>query len=72
MNHSISGYYAGALQEEIRRRVAARRIPDQWHPVPPGTLADRMGKSLVSLGIRLMSDQQTAHAIERQLGSRAA
>ena len=49
MNQSISPYYAHARQDEIERRVAARRVADDWQPAPPGNLADRIGKSLAPI-----------------------
>ena len=72
MNPTLSTHYAHARQDEIERRVLARRIADQWQPAPPGSLSDRMGKSLVHLGTRFMSDRQAAHRIEAQLQDRAA
>ena len=72
MNQSISVYYAYARQDEIERRVAARRVADEWQPAPPGNLADRVGRGLVHLGVRLMSDRHVARHIERQVERRAA
>ena len=72
MNQSLSAPYAYARQDEIKRKVAARRIADDWQPPPPGNLADRMGKGLVQLGVRILSDRQVARRIERQIQSRAA
>lgn len=72
MNQSISAYYAAARRDEIERRVAARRVADEWQPAPPGNLADRVGRGLVHLGALFMSDRQVARRIERQIQSRAA
>jgi hypothetical protein len=72
MNQSITAHYASARQDEIQRRVAARRVADEWRPAPPGNLADRVGRGLVHLGTRFMSDRQIAHRVERQIQNRAA
>jgi hypothetical protein len=72
MNHSLNTHFAQARQREIARLVSGRRIADQWQPAPPGRLVDRMGKSLVHLGARLISDRHAAQRIENELHSKAA
>ena len=72
MNQSLSVHFAQARQAEIQRSVSGRQVADQWQPAPPGRLIDLMGKSLVHLGARLISDRQIADRIESQFVRRAA
>jgi len=72
MNQSLSAHYAHARQDEIERLVSGRRVADQWQPAPPGRLVDLMGRGLVHLGARLISDRRAAERIESHLPRRAA
>ena len=71
MDRYLAHDYALARQEDIKRSVKTSRTTDQWHGVG-GTLTERVGRTLIHLGARLLRDETPALNINTHLPRAAA
>ena len=70
-NHHLEGY-ARARTADTARATTAYRPHDEWVPPTRRSLGDRVGRTLVALGARLLDEQGFAEAMTGSDRPRAA
>ena len=70
-HHHLEGF-ARARATEIVRSATNPNPIDEWHPPARRTLGDRVGRTLVALGARLLDEQGFAEAAAGSDRPRAA